>query len=71
MCECICRFYHSEDNACGFNKSLDCHEDDDICVGPECSHNSYKEATYQYGYEPNVMIDEHGNINWRLAFRMP
>ena len=57
----ICSNYHAEDNTCGL--------DDDACRHTECLFGNYKELPILY--EPTVMNDEYGNINWRLAFSMP
>ena len=70
--ECGC--YRAESNTCGMDLL--------ICAETACPYGKYVEAPdppYHHGRSPwfwfmgkkVMLVDEDGNVNWRLAFALP
>jgi len=73
----ICEFYHADTDNCGLAQHYEPERDFSeeelaVCKHVGCTYGRYKTAEIYLGeYQPNEMIDENGNVNWRLAFSMP
>lgn len=80
---CMCKHYHEEDGACGWFVDLALEmgipmeflriEEPVICNRAECTYELYitaEDIIQPDGFD-GQLVDAEGNVNWRLAFRMP